>query len=124
VDPDETEREWALGPADMDVCIDGPAVEDEALLLEQGLEGRTGDELRGHLPACAIVHWGLPVVFSADHEAHLMGFARPEALDTGVTKIGPEPATPPGRIDGERPAVMLPGGTASVYLREACDGAH
>src|SRR5688572_6812324 len=65
VDTDETEMEWALVPADVDVSIDGPAVEDEDPLLEQGIEVSTGEELLGHLSACDIVHFGFPVVLQA-----------------------------------------------------------
>ena len=125
VDTHETEMEWALVSANRDVSIDGPAVEDTDLRLEEGIEVRAGEALLGHLPAGKGVHLGLPVVLQADHQAHIMGVASPEAFKTGIATIGQETATSPGLVNGERPAVMLPSGAEMVaHRRPAADRDH
>jgi hypothetical protein len=114
---DNSEMKRLLRLAHMDVGIDGPAIQDEDLLREEGIEVRAGEELLGDLPAGDIVDVGLPGVLQVDHAAPLMRFARPEALQTGVAKIGQETPTPPSLVDGEMSAGMLPGGAAMVAPR-------
>jgi hypothetical protein len=117
LDADEPEVQRLRGPADMDIGIQGPAGEAEELRLEEGIKVSAREELLGHLPMCDVVNLGLPVVLQAAHETHLMRVASPATLNTGVAKIGQEPTPPPGLVDGEMPAVMLPRGAAMVAHR-------
>ena len=50
----------------------------------------------------------------ADDEAHVIGVARPEARETGVGQVREPSVAPPGLVDLQMPAVMLPGGAAVV----------
>ena len=99
LDTDEPEMQRVLRPTHMDVGINGPAIEDEGVLLEEGIEVGAGEELLGDLPAGDIVHLGLPVVFQADDEADIMGLARPEACQTRIGEVGEQAIAPPGLVD-------------------------
>jgi len=85
----------------MDVGINGPAIQDEDRLLDEGIEVSAREELAGHLPARDIVDLRLPVVLETDDEAHIMRFASLEPRNAGVPKVGQEATAPPGLVDGQ-----------------------
>jgi hypothetical protein len=117
LDADEPEMPRVLRPPQMDVGIHGPAVADEGLRLEEGLEVRAGTELLADLPAGAIIPLGRPVLCQAEDAPDLVGVTGPQTCDTGRGQVGQPAVSPPGRVDRQRPAVMLPGGAAMVPYR-------
>ena len=84
VDADKSKMKGLLRPAHMDVGSNGPAREHEGFRLDEGIEVRARAELLSDLPTGDIVHLRLPVVLEAEPEAHIMRFARPEALQSQV----------------------------------------
>ena len=61
---DQAERQGVRAPATRHVGVNRPALEDEGLVREQGIEVGAGEELLGDLPPGDVVHLGLPVVFA------------------------------------------------------------
>lgn len=123
LDADKSKVKGLLRPAHMDVGINGPAIQDEDLRRDEGIEVRAGEELLGDLPTGDILYLRFPGVLEAEHEAHIMRFARPETRQTGIAKIGEKATAPPGLVDRQMPAVMLPGRAAMVpHWGTAADG--
>src|SRR5262245_32863186 len=54
----------------MHIGINGPTVEDQDVLLKEGIEISPGEELLADMAAREMVHFGLPVVFEADAKTH------------------------------------------------------
>jgi hypothetical protein len=86
-------------------------------VLEQGLEGAPWTACLGDLPACALVHCGLPVRLPADHHAYAVGVTGPEPVQAGRGAVGQQAIAPPRRVDAQMAAVMLAGRTAMVRDR-------
>jgi hypothetical protein len=78
----------------MHVSINGPAVEDKAVLLEERIDGGSREELLGDIATCAIVNCGFPVVLEVDDNVYPMLVAGPEPAQAGIGQIG-WPATLP-----------------------------
>jgi hypothetical protein len=70
MDPYEAQMQGPLGPPDMPVGINGMAVEEQDLLLQESIEVGPGEELLGEVTARDMVHFRPPVVFQADDKAY------------------------------------------------------
>jgi hypothetical protein len=98
----------------MHIGVNDLAIKEQGLLLEQGIEVGPGKEFLGDLSTCDIVHFGLPVLFQADHEADAVGVTGPEPVQAGIGQVGQQAIAPPRLVDGQMAAVMLPGRTEMV----------
>src|SRR5882724_5121190 len=103
----------------MHVGINGAAVEDKCVVFQEGIEVSAGEALPGDLPARDIVDLRLPVVLEAEDEAHIIRFASPESRNTGVPQVSQEATAPPGLVDRQMPAIMLPSGADMVAHRRS-----
>jgi hypothetical protein len=72
----------------MHVGVNGPAVEDEDVVLDEGIEVGPREELLGDVSPGEIINLGLPVVLEANHELDPMGLTRPEAVEAGIGQVG------------------------------------
>ena len=106
-------RAW-LPPPDMDIGVDGAAIQDQRLVSQQGIEVGPGKERLRDLPARDMVDFRLPVLFQTDDVPHAVGVAGSEALQAGIRQVGQQAVAPPGLIDLQMPAVMLAGRTEMV----------
>lgn len=123
LDADEAQLHGILAFADRHIGVNGPAVEEQDLVLTENIEVSPPLELLGDLPARERVDLGLPVLFEADHEPHPMGFAGPEAVEAGISQSGQQATVSPGLVDGQMPAVRLPGRAEMVaHQGTAADG--
>jgi hypothetical protein len=101
----------------MDLGINRSTSAPEDVLRAAGIEVGPRAEGLGHLSPSDIVDLWLPVIFEADDNVHILGFTGPEALNTGIPKLGEQAVALPGLIDREMPAVMRAGGTEVVAPR-------
>jgi hypothetical protein len=72
VDADEAQMQRVLRAPHPDVRINGPAIKDEDLVLEESVEVGTGEEFLGDVAAGNMVDLGLPVSFEAEDKAHMV----------------------------------------------------
>jgi hypothetical protein len=112
LDPDEPEMEWVLVVADMPMSLHRPAVEHKGVVIQQGIAVGAWEVLPGDLPARASVHLGLPVGREPDDDAPAVDFAGASVCQAGRGQLSEPSVAPPGLVDVQMPAVMLPGGTA------------
>jgi hypothetical protein len=123
LDADEAQLHGIIACADMPIGVNGPAVQEKDLVLAEDGEGSPPQALLGDLPARAMVDRGLPVVLEANHAPDPVGFAGPESVEAGRGQLGQQATVPPGLVEGQMPAVMLPGGAEMVAHRGiAADG--
>jgi hypothetical protein len=98
-DPNEAEMQGMLGPPHMHLGSNGPAVEEQEVLIEERIEVGPRAELLGDVAAREIVDLGLPVVFEADDQAPPMLVAGLQPGQAGRGKIGEHATAPPRRLD-------------------------
>jgi hypothetical protein len=123
VDADEAEMQRVLGVPHADVGINGPAIKDEEALLDEGVKVSAGEEFFGDVTAGDTVHLGLPIIFEADDEAHMVLVTGPQPGQAGIGKVRQQATALPGLVDLQMAAVMLPRGAEVVaHWCPAADG--
>src|SRR5919199_317806 len=106
VDPHEAQMQGLFGPPDMRIGINRVAVEDQDVLLEEGIEVGPGEELLGDVAAREMIHLGLPIVFEPDDKAYPMLVAGPQPGQAGIGEVRQQATPSPGLIDRQMPAAM------------------
>jgi len=123
LDPDEAEKPRVLVTTAMPIGVNSPPVEDKRVVRQEGIDVGPRTKLLRDLSSGARVHLRLPVLCEPNDAAHMRGVAGPQARQAGVGQVGAQAAPLPGRVDRQRPTVMLPGGAAMVaHRRPAPDG--
>jgi hypothetical protein len=117
VDPDEAEISGVFGLTHMHIRVNGPAVAHEDVFLQEDIEVGPRKELLGRLSTRHQVDRGLPVVFEADDQAHPVVIAGLQPCQAGISEVGEQTAAPPGLVDRQMPAIMLPGRAEVVAHR-------
>jgi hypothetical protein len=77
LDADEAQRPCLFAFADMHISVNGPAVQDQDVVRDEGVEVSPPKERLGDLSTCDRVDLGLPVIFEADHKPGPHGLHRP-----------------------------------------------
>src|SRR5918997_3593639 len=122
VDPHEAPMQGLFGCPDMRIGINRVAVEDEDVLLEEGVEVGPGEELLGDVAAREMIHFWLPIVFEPDDKAYPVIVAGPQPGKARIREVRQQATPSPGLIDRQMPAVMLSGRAEMVaHRRSAAD---
>jgi hypothetical protein len=104
-------------PTNMHIRVKVSAIQDQRVVLQEGIEAGPGEERLGYLPAGHIFDLGFSVVCEADYESHPVDVAGPQAVEAGISQVRQQATAPPGLINGQRPAVMLRGRAEMVVDR-------